>query len=287
MRILVTGAGGQLGQELQALAIHAKPGHDYLFTHTADLDITDRNAVRRAVAALGAGVVVNCAAYTDVERAETDFAAADSVNHRAAGYLAEAAEAAGATLIHISTDYVFDGRERKPYTETMPTGPLNAYGRTKLAGERAIRESGCRHLIFRTSWLYSPFGRNFLRTMIRLTAERERLQVVCDQTGTPTRAADLARIIFDRIETGDYRDAQGLYHLSDEGACSWFDFATEIAAARNARCRIVPCRTAEYPAAAARPAYSVLDKTKIRDAFGVAIPHWRESLLECMKHMEI
>ena len=288
MRILVTGADGQLGRELQRLAARRAPHNDYLFTGAAQLDITDREAVRRAVGELRPGVVVNCAAYTDVERAETDPDAADRVNRLAPGYLAEAAEAAGALLIHISTDYVFDGRSCRPYDETAPTAPLNVYGRTKLAGERAILDSGCRHLILRTAWLYSEHGRNFLKTMLRLTAERERLQVVCDQTGTPTWAADLARTVLDRIERGDCRDAaEGIYHFSDEGACSWYDFAVEIAAAAgHDRCRIAPCRTEEFPTAARRPAYSVLDKTKIRSAFGIEIPPWRQSMLECLKRMK-
>lgn len=287
MRILVTGAAGQLGRELQRLAARKAPHNDYVFTDAAQLDICDRDAVRRAVAGLHPGAIVNCAAYTDVERAESEPDAADRVNRLAAGYLAEAAEATGATLFHISTDYVFDGRQCRPYDEQAPTAPLGVYGRTKRAGERAVAESGCRHLIFRTAWLYSEHGRNFLKTMLRLTAERDRLQVVCDQTGTPTWAADLARAIFDRIESGDYREAQGIYHFSDEGACSWYDFAVEIAAAAGRdRCRIVPCRTEEYPTRAERPAYSVLDKTKIRNAFRIAIPHWRQSMLECLKRME-
>ena len=264
MNILVTGANGQLGREIQRLS--AVSPNNYTFTDVAELNVTDAGAVRQAVAQTRAEVIVNCAAYTNVERAEEDEEAADRLNRGAAENLARAAEANGATLIHVSTDYVFDGTAHLPYTEDAPTAPLGVYGRTKLAGERAVAESGCKYLTFRTAWLYSEYGNNFLKTMLRLTAEKERLNVVFDQAGTPTYAGDLAMTIFSIVE-GGY-------------------FAAEIAAAAgHDKCRIRPCRTAEFPTKAARPAYSVLDKSKIKETFGLEIPHWRESMLYCLKNM--
>ncbi len=281
LNVLVTGAGGQLGSEMRRLGSAAS--NDYLFTDAAELDITDAGAIRRTMAERRIDVVVNCAAYTDVERAEREEAAADRLNREAAGVLAAAVREADATLIHISTDYVFDGTSPEPYTEESPAAPQSVYGRTKLAGEEAIRASGCKHLILRTSWLYSEYGHNFLKTMLRLTAERERLNVVFDQTGTPTYAGDLALAIFSIVEKGLYAGNEGTYHFSDEGACSWYDFAVEIAAAvGHDKCRIEPCRTDDYPTAARRPAYSVLDKSKLKRTFGIEIPHWRESMRYCL-----
>lgn len=282
--ILITGAGGQLGREMQRLSA-VSPNH-YVATDLPELDITDRDAVLRSVGRSGAQVIVNCAAYTDVERAEEDAAAADLINHRAAAYLAEAALETGATLIHVSTDYVFDGRSCVPYTEEAAPAPQSVYGRTKRAGEEAVIASGCKYLIFRTAWLYSAWGRNFLKTMLRLTAERETLRVVCDQVGTPTYAGDLALGIFSIIESGLYKGNEGIYHFTDEGVCSWYDFAVEIAAAAgHTRCRIEPCRTEEYPTRAVRPAYSVLDRSKLKHTFGIEIPHWRESMLYCLRQI--
>ena len=285
MNILVTGANGQLGSEMQRLG--AVSPNNYIFTDAAELDVTDAGAVRRAAEQTRAEAIVNCAAYTDVERAEENEAAADLLNRLAPANLAAAAAATGATLIHISTDYVFDGRAHTPYTEQAPTAPLSVYGRTKLAGEQAVEASGCSYLILRTAWLYSAFGNNFLKTMLRLTAERESLKVIFDQIGTPTYAGDLALGIFSVIEGGQLRGHEGLYHFSDEGVCSWYDFAVEIAAAAgHNKCRIEPCHTAEYPSKAPRPAYSVLDKSKFKTTFGIEIPHWRESMLYCLKTMQ-
>ena len=285
MNILVTGANGQLGREMQRLG--AVSPNNYIFTDVAELDVTDAGAVLRAAEQTRAEAIVNCAAYTNVERAEEDEATADRLNRLAPANLAAAAAATGATLIHISTDYVFDGTAHLPYAEQSPTAPLGVYGRTKLAGEQAVEASGCSHLILRTAWLYSAFGNNFLKTMLRLTAERESLSVVFDQIGTPTYAGDLALAIFSVIEGGQLRGNEGLYHFSDEGACSWYDFAVEIAAAvGHDKCRIVPCHTAEYPSKAPRPAYSVLDKSKFKTTFGIEIPHWRESMLYCLKTMQ-
>lgn len=285
MNILVTGANGQLGREMQRLS--AVSPNNYTFTDVAELDVTDAGAVRQAVAQTRAEVIVNCAAYTNVERAEEDEEAADRLNRGAAENLARAAEANGATLIHVSTDYVFDGTAHTPYTEDGTPSPLGAYGRTKLAGERAVMASGCRYLIFRTAWLYSEYGNNFLKTMLRLTSERDTLQVVFDQIGTPTYAGDLALAIFSIIESERYAGNEGVYHFTDEGVCSWYDFATEIAAAAgHDSCHIIPCHTSEFPTKAARPAYSVLDKTKIKTTFQMDIPHWRESMIYCLKQIE-
>ncbi len=280
-RILVTGCNGQLGREMQRLG--ALSPHSYLFTDLDRLDITDREAVRSFVLGERVEVIVNCAAYTNVDRAEEEEAAAERVNATAAGNLAEAAREAGATLFHVSTDYVFGGEGNTPLTEEMPTHPLGVYGRTKLRGEEAIAASGCRALIIRTAWLYSEWGRNFLKTMLRLTAERETLQVVFDQVGTPTYAGDLALTIFSIIEKDLYAGREGIYHFSNEGVCSWYDFAVEIArAVGHDRCRILPCHSDEFPSKVRRPAYSVLDKTKIKRTFGVEIPHWRESMQYCL-----
>ena len=284
MNILVTGANGQLGREMQRLS--AVSPNNYLFTDVAELDITDAGAVRQAVGQNAVEVIVNCAAYTNVERAEEDEAAAERLNCEAVKNLAEAAAAAGATLIHVSTDYVFDGTAHCPYAEEAATSPLGAYGRTKLAGEKAVEASGCKYLIFRTAWFYSEYGNNFLKTMLRLTGEKEHMNVVFDQVGTPTYAGDLAMTIFSIIEGGYFAGNEGLYHFTNEGVCSWYDFAVEIAAAvGHDKCRIMPCHTSEFPTKASRPAYSVLDKTKVKTTFGVEIPHWRESMLYCLKNM--
>ena len=284
LNILITGANGQLGSSLRQLG--SVSPNNYLATDVAELDITDAGAVLQTVKEQRIDVIVNCAAYTNVERAEEDEPTADLLNHKAAAYLAAAAKETGATLIHVSTDYVFDGTGHRPYTEDMATSPLGAYGRTKLAGEEAVKASGCRYLILRTAWLYSEYGNNFLKTMLRLTAEKERLNVVFDQAGTPTYAGDLAMTIFSIVEGGYFAGNEGLYHFSNEGVASWYDFAAEIAAAAgHDKCRIRPCRTAEFPTKAARPAYSVLDKSKIKETFGLEIPHWRESMLYCLKNM--
>ena len=284
LNILITGANGQLGRSLQRLG--GVSPHNYICTDVAELDITDAGAVLRAVREQGIDVIVNCAAYTDVERAEEDETRADLLNHKAAGNLAAAAKETGATLFHVSTDYVFDGTAHTPYTEEVTPSPLGASGRTELAGERAVMASGCRYLIFRTAWLYSEYGHNFLKTMLRLTSERDTLQVVFDQIGTPTYAGDLALAIFSIIEAGRYAGNEGVYHFTDEGVCSWYDFATEIAAAAgHDKCRILPCHTSEFPTKATRPAYSVLDKTKVKQTFQMDIPHWREAMLYCLEKL--
>ena len=285
MNILVTGANGQLGCEMRRLG--AVSPNNYIFTDVAELDITNAVAVALFIKQYSIDAIVNCAAYTNVDKAESDEATAELINATAVGNLAIAAKEVGATLFHVSTDYVFGLEGNTPRTEEMPTDPLGVYGSTKLHGEQAIEKSGCKALIFRTAWLYSEFGNNFLKTMMRLTAEREQLNVVFDQIGTPTYAGDLALAIFSIIEAGVYPGNEGIYHFSNEGACSWYDFAVEIAAAAgNTGCRINPCHSSEFPSPVTRPPYSVLDKTKIKNTFDIEIPHWRESMEYCIKRIK-
>ena len=285
MNILVTGANGQLGCEMRRLG--AVSPNNYIFTDVAELDITDSAAVLAAVKENCVEAIVNCAAYTNVDKAESDETTAELINATAVGNLARAMKEVGGTLFHVSTDYVFGSEGNTPRTEDMSLNPLGVYGRTKLHGEQAIAESGCKALIFRTAWLYSEFGNNFLKTMMRLTAEREQLNVVFDQVGTPTYAGDLALAIFSIIEAGVYEGNEGIYHFSNEGVCSWYDFAVEIAAAAgNAGCRINPCHSSEFPSPVTRPPYSVLDKTKIKETFDIDIPHWRESMEYCIKRIK-
>lgn len=284
MNILVTGANGQLGNEMRRLG--AVSPNNYIFTDVAELDITDYQAVLCAVKENDIEVIVNCAAYTNVDKAESDEAVAELINSTAVKNLALAVKEVDGTLFHVSTDYVFGCDGNTPRTEDMPLNPLGVYGRTKLNGERAIAESGCKALVLRTAWLYSEFGNNFLKTMMRLTAEKESLNVVFDQVGTPTYAGDLALAIFSIIEAGVYSGNEGVYHFSNEGVCSWYDFAVEIAAAcGNTNCRINPCHSSEFPSPVTRPSYSVLDKTKIKETFDIDIPHWRESMEYCIKRI--
>ena len=274
LNILITGANGQLGSALRRLGCVSP--HNYICTDVAELDITDAAAVLRTVEARRIDVIVNCAAYTDVERAEEDEPMAELLNHKAAGNLAAAAKATGATLFHVSTDYVFDGTAHTPYTEDGTPSPLGAYGRTKLAGERAVMASGCRYLIFRTAWLYSEYGNNFLKTMLRLTSERDTLQVVFDQIGTPTYTLDLARLLIDMNETDKY----GYYHATNEGGyISWYDFTKEIYRQAGYTPQVVPVTTAEYGLSkAARPFNSRLDKSKLVEAGFTPLPTWQDAL---------
>lgn len=285
MNILVTGANGQLGNEMRRLG--AVSPNNYIFTDVAELDITNANAVMYVAKHYSIDAIINCAAYTNVDKAESDEATAELINATAVANLAAAMKEVGGTLFHVSTDYVFGSEGNTPRTEEMPLNPLGVYGRTKLHGEQAILESGCKALIFRTAWLYSEFGNNFLKTMLRLTAEKEQLNVVFDQVGTPTYAGDLALAIFSIIEAGVYEGNEGIYHFSNEGVCSWYDFAVEIAAAAgHTGCRINPCHSSEFPSPVTRPPYSVLDKTKIKNTFDIDIPHWRESMEYCIKRVK-
>ena len=280
MNILVTGANGQLGRHMRLLA--PASAHHWLFTDVEELDITSREAVTKFVAQNSINIIINCAAYTNVDKAESDEATALRINGDAVGYMAEAMKAVGGTLIHFSTDYVFGGTPHNtPCSEELKANPTGAYGRTKLAGENAA--AICHHLIFRTSWLYSEYGKNFLLTMLRLTAEKPELRVVFDQVGTPTYAGDLAKAVFTIIESGEYARHEGIYNYANEGVCSWYDFTKEIARqSGHTACRILPCHSNEYPSPVKRPAYSVLDKTKFKETFNQEIPYWTEALTRCM-----
>lgn len=283
MNILVTGANGQLGTHMRLLA--PSSNHKWLFTDVAELDITSAEAVDAFVDANAVSLIVNCAAYTNVDRAESEEDIALRINADAVRNLAEAMKRVDGVLVHISTDYVFGGNlNNTPCTEDEPVNPTGAYGRTKLAGEQAA--AICRHLIFRTAWLYSEYGKNFLLTMLNLTATKPELKVVFDQVGTPTYAGDLARAIFDIVENGTYVNHEGIYNFSNEGVCSWFDFAKEIARqSGHAACRISPCHSNEFPSPVKRPAYSVLDKTKYKSTFRAEIPYWTDSLTTCLNNI--
>ena len=291
MNVLVTGANGQLGNELREEA--AKSRDRFVFTdvtsvpgvETVYLDITNADAVRIISDSENIDVIVNCAAYTNVDKAEDDSATAMLLNSTAAGILAKVAAERGATLIHISTDYVFHGDRTVPYREDWPTDPLGVYGSTKLLGERKVIESGCDSIIFRTAWLYSPFGKNFVKTMLGLTEERDSLKVVFDQIGTPTYARDLAKLII-KVISENLLSRKGIYHFSNEGAISWYDFAKAICEIGGNSCDISPCHTEDYPSKAQRPRFSVLDKTKVKETFGITIPYWRDSLVDCVKRIK-
>lgn len=284
MNILVTGANGQLGTEMRRLSVL---NHQHCtFTDVQELDITNLNAIRQCMTENITEVVVNCAAYTNVDKAEDDNITVDLLNNKAVENLAIACKEKDATLIHISTDYVFQGNSNVPCTEDEPTNPLGVYGRTKLAGELNILQSGCNYLIFRTAWLYSSFGNNFVKTMRRLTSDRESLQVVFDQVGTPTYAGDLASLIYHIIKTNQLSKT-GIYHFSNEGVCSWYDFAKEISQLSGNNCDIQPCHSNEFPSKVERPHFSVLDKTKVKETFGIRIPYWKDSLVKCIQELAL
>ena len=289
MKILVTGANGQLGRELRIVAQGS--ANKYIFTdvveaeglETLRLDITDIEAVRALVKAQGIDVIVNCAAYTNVDKAETDVELAELLNAKSPENLAIVMKEAGGLLVHISTDYVF-GKEvyNTPCREDMVGTPTGVYGITKLRGERNILDTGCRSIIIRTAWLYSEFGKNFVKTMLNLTTTRPELKVVFDQVGTPTYAYDLAQAIVAILKD----PKTGIYNYSNEGVCSWYDFAKMIAEySGQTQCNIQPCHSNEFPSPVKRPAYSVLDKTKIKETFGLKIPYWTDSLRKCIGNL--
>lgn len=297
MNILVTGANGQLGREMRLTANESS--HHYIFTDVAPaegletilLDITDRNAVEQMVSEEQVGAIVNCAAWTDVDACETDSvmaAKAERINALAPAILAQAMRDVNGLLVHISTDYVF-GLEpyNTPCNEEQKGTPTGVYGHSKLRGEMVIRNSGVQYLILRTSWLYSEYGRNFCRTMMKLTAEKPQVNVVFDQTGTPTYALDLAQAITTILERESWRGNTGIYNYSNEGVCSWYDFAMTIRKmAGHEACQINPCHSSEYPSPVKRPAYSVLDKSKFKQTFHLSIPYWAESLLKCVNNLK-
>lgn len=286
MNILVTGADGQLGNCLRKAA--ANSNDEYIFTDVAELDITDAEAVMKTVKDGAIDIIVNCAAYTNVDKAEDDADFAELLNATAVRNLAEAVRANDGTLIHISTDYVFGKAPCNiPCREDRKGTPTGVYGLTKLHGEQAIAASGCKALIFRTAWLYSEYGRNFVKTMLDLTAAKPELKVVFDQVGTPTYAQDLADAIFSIIESRRFKGNEGIYHYSNEGVCSWFDFTKAIAEIADHRnCNIQPCHSDEFPSKVVRPSYSVLDKTKFKNTFGLRIPYWTDSLKTCIKNLK-
>ena len=296
MNIIVTGANGQLGNEMR---IVTKGSMDkYIFTDVVEiegqkttiLDITNLDAIRKMVSDNDVKVIVNCAAWTNVDGAEDPekYALVEKLNATAPENLAKAMKEVGGLLVHISTDYVFGGAPyNTPCKENQKGTPTGVYGMTKLHGEQNIQKTGVDYLIFRTAWLYSEFGKNFVKTMLNLTATKPQLKVVFDQVGTPTYAYDLAKALFDIIENRKYKGNSGTYHFSNEGVCSWYDFAKMIAEyAGSTACNIQPCHSDEFPSPVKRPAYSVLDKTKIKETFGIKIPYWTDSLKICINNLK-
>ena len=294
MNILVTGANGQLGNEIR---IVAKNSCDrYIYTdvievegvETTLLDITSIDAVRNIVNEYEVNCIINCAAYTNVDKAETDEVLCELLNAKAVENLAVAMKEVDGLLVHVSTDYVFGGDPyNTPCKEEQKGTPTGVYGRTKLQGEENILATGCKHVIIRTAWLYSEFGKNFVKTMLHLTSTKPQLRVVFDQAGTPTYAYDLARAIHEIVSQRKYEGNDGIYHYSNEGVCSWYDFTKVIAEyAGHTNCDIQPCHSEEFPSSVKRPAYSVLDKTKIKQTFGVKVPYWIDSLKVCLDHLK-
>ena len=285
--ILVTGAYGQLGNEVRILSANY-PGYNFMFTDVDSLDITDKDELIDFVTGNDIRYIINCAAYTAVDKAEDDAELCEKINAAAVKNLGLAAAEAGAGIIHVSTDYVFDGTSCRPYTEDMPTKPCSVYGKTKLKGEKNLLKACPDAIIIRTAWLYSPFGNNFVKTMIKLGSERESLNVIFDQVGTPTYALDLADAILkamDQTIDNDH-DKGGIYHFSNEGVCSWYDFTIKIhEIAGITTCKVNPIETKDYPTKAARPHYSVLNKSKIKQTFNITIPHWEASLKNCIKEL--
>ncbi len=281
--ILVTGSNGQLGSEIKALS---KNYHDsFIFTDKKALDISDKDAIETIIKNEKIDTIINCAAYTAVDKAESDELNAEKINAQGAKNLAQIAKAKNLKLIHISTDYVFDGKHYKPYREDDPTNPNGVYGKTKLAGEKAIQEIAPKDTIMiRTSWVYSSYGNNFVKTMLKLGKTKEQLTVINDQVGTPTYARDLARAILDIVPQLNNEKPE-IYHYSNEGVLSWYDFAKEIMKMAKLACKIEPIATKNYPTPATRPHFSLLNKTKIKETFGVEVPFWKDSLDICLREM--
>ena len=294
MNILVTGANGQLGNEIRILTGDSR--HNYIYTdvveaegnRTTMLDITNAEEVKAMVTNHNIDVIINCAAYTNVDAAEVNEALAEKLNSEAPAILANAMAETGGLLVHISTDYVFGGDPyNTPCREDQKGTPTGVYGATKLRGEQRITASGCKYLIIRTAWLYSEFGKNFVKTMLNLTSTKPQLKVVFDQTGTPTYAYDLAKAIVEIVESKKYVGNEGIYHYSNEGVCSWYDFTKIIAEmAGHTECDIQPCHSSEFPSKVVRPSYSVLDKSKIKAVFGLTIPYWTDSLRICIQNIK-
>lgn len=281
MNILVTGGNGQLGNSIKKISSDY-PQHTFFFTDVPEVDITNLELLDRLMEEKSVDAIINCAAYTAVDKAESDVVLAESINVAGPKNLAEAAKKRGAKLIHVSTDYVFNGTANEPLKEEAQTDPIGVYGRTKLAGEQAVKDSGCDALVIRTAWLYSEFGNNFVKTMLRLGREREQLGVVFDQVGTPTYAPDLAVAIMTLLDKGF--TGFDLYHFSNEGVISWYDFTKAIFRLENINITLNPIESCEYPTPAKRPAYSVLNKKKIKSA-GVSVPYWEDSLRVCLKEL--
>lgn len=283
MKILITGAYGQLGNELKVLSKNY-PGWEFVYTDVDSLDITDEDQVKGYFADNNFKLVINCAAYTAVDKAESDFETAQKVNARAPKLLAKYSKAVGAKFIHVSTDYVFAGDAHLPYQETDAVAPNGAYGKTKLEGEQNCQAENPETVIIRTAWLYSTFGNNFVKTMLRLGKERGELGVVFDQVGSPTNAADLAAAILKVAESEEF--VPGIYHYSNEGVASWYDFALAIFELSEVNCKVKPVLSENFPTPAKRPAYSVLNKAKIKGTYNLEVPYWRDSLKICIKHLE-
>ena len=290
MNILVTGANGQLGNEIQKVSKHSQD--HYIFTDVCEgyekLDITNLDAIRQMVVQFDVKCIINCAAWTNVDAAETAGDIVEQLNAKAPENLAMAMKEVEGLLVHISTDYVFGGDPyNTPCREDQKGSPTGVYGQTKLYGEQRILATGVKHIIIRTAWLYSEFGKNFVKTMLSLTATKPQLKVVFDQCGTPTYAGDLADVIYDIIENRKFDNNEGIYHFSNEGVCSWYDFTKVIAQmAGHTTCDIQPCHSDEFPSPVKRPAYSVLDKSKIKDTFGITIPYWTDSLRKCIAALQ-
>ncbi len=279
LTVLITGSHGQLGNEMQLASVRF-PQFKYIFTDIDELDICDKKALDSFVKVNEVNTIVNCAAYTAVDKAEDDIELCYKINAEAVQNIGEVATANGLKVIHVSTDYIFDGSTNIPYTEDQPVCPATVYGKSKLAGDEALLETCSESIILRTSWLYSSFGNNFVKTMMKLGTERDSLNVIFDQVGTPTYAADLADVILQILSHTTF--TPGIYHYSNEGVCSWYDFTISIHRIAGISCNVQAIETKDYPVRTPRPQYSVLNKTKIKNTFGISIPHWEKSLEKCI-----